>query len=60
MNVPVQQVFPENSRIEFGLDSKEDIDFTELKRNERRLAQCNALDLQDGMAEILSHRIQGM
>ena len=63
MNVPVQQVFPESARIEFSLDSKEDIDFfinAELKRNKRLLAQCNALDLQDGEAEILGHRVQGM
>lgn len=63
MNVPVQQAFPESARMEVGLDSKEDIDFfinTEMKRNKRRLAQCNALDLQDQMTDTLSQRAQGM
>lgn len=60
MNVPVQQTFPESAVVDVGLDSKEDIIRTEVKRNERRLAQCHALDLVDQMAETLSSRAQGM
>ena len=63
MNVPVQQTFPDSARIEVGLDNKEDIDFfisTEMRRNKRRLAQCNALGLENQMIETLSHRAQGM
>lgn len=63
MNVPVHQFFPKSSTIEVGQDSGNDIDFfiaTEMARNKRRLAQCNALDLEDKMTRVLSHRAQGM
>ena len=63
MNVSVQEILPQSTRIDVGLDSKEDIEFfikTNVTRNQRRLAQCKALDLEDRLVKTLSDRAQGM
>ena len=63
MNVSVQEILPQSTRIDVGLDSKEDIEFfikTNVTQNQRRLAQCKALDLEDRLVKTLSDRAQGM
>ncbi|KAJ5721536.1 uncharacterized protein N7483_009470 [Penicillium malachiteum] len=63
MHVPVQDVFPDNVRIEVGLDNKDDIELfikTKIEQNQRRLDQCKSSALKHRIIKTLSDRAQGM
>ncbi|KAJ5642154.1 hypothetical protein N7490_006154 [Penicillium lividum] len=63
MHVPVQEIFPANTRIEVGLDNKDDIELlikTKIEQNQRRLEQCKSSELKARMIKTLSDRAQGM